>query len=130
MRPRFPGICVAIAAPLLAIAPAFAHHSFSAQYDSNKQVTLKGVVTKLDWMNPHIYIYIDVTDGNGRKVNWALEGFPPNSLTRIGWTRTSIKPGDTISVVAFLAKDGSNLANMREVTLPDGQKLMAGAAAQ
>ena len=110
-----------------AVTPLLAHHSFAAQYDAQKQVTLKGVVTKVEWTNPHIYVHIVVTT-EGKTVNWALEGFPPNSLTRIGWTRNLVKEGDTISVLGALAKDGTNLANMREVTLSDGRKLAAGGA--
>ena len=114
---------------LLVAIPVWAHHSFAAEYDAGKMVTLKGVVTKVEWTNPHIYLSIDVTDPAGKVAKWSLEGFPPNSLSRIGWTRNLIREGDTISVSAYLAKDGSNLANMREVTLSSGRKLAAGAAA-
>jgi hypothetical protein len=128
LRPHRVFPLAATAAFLLLAPPAPAHHSFAAQYDASKQATLKGVVTKVEWTNPHIYIYIDVTGADGKVAKWALEGFPPNSLTRIGWTRHLIQEGDTISVLVALAKDGTNLGNMREVTLAGGRKLAAGAA--
>lgn len=100
--------------------PAAGHHSFAAQYDRSKSITLKGTVTKLEWMNPHIYFYIDVKDGD-RVVNWSIEGGAPSMLYRNGWRTDSLKVGDQVTVDGWLAKDGSNLANMRTVTLPDGK---------
>jgi hypothetical protein len=100
--------------------PAAAHHSFAAQYDRSKSITLKGTVTKLEWMNPHIYFHIDVKEGE-RVVNWSIEGGAPSMLYRNGWRNDSLKVGDQVTVDGWLAKDGSNLANMRTVTLPDGK---------
>jgi hypothetical protein len=100
--------------------PAPAHHSFAAQYDRTKSITLKGTVTKLEWMNPHIYFHIDVKEGD-RVVNWSIEGGAPAMLYRNGWRNDSLKVGDQVTVDGWLAKDGTNLANMRTVTLPDGK---------
>jgi hypothetical protein len=111
---------------LAAVTPAVAHHSFSAEYDSKKAVTLKGIVTKVDWMNPHVYFYLDVTDESGNITNWALEMGPPNGLQRSGWTRNTMKVGDEVIVTGTLAKDGSKQANARSVTMADtGKKLGA-----
>jgi hypothetical protein len=111
---------------LAVVTPAVAHHSFSAEYDSKKAVTLKGIVTKVDWMNPHVYFYLDVTDESGSITNWALEMGPPNGLQRSGWTRNTMKVGDEVVVTGTLAKDGSKQANARSVTMADtGKKLGA-----
>lgn len=129
MTRKFLGVLVVTAAFLLAAAaPAFAHHSFAAEYDVNQPVSLKGVVTKVEWLNPHIYVYLDVKDANGKVVNWAVEGAPPNTLYRLGWRKDSLKPGDNVSIDAFRAKDGSSTANARIVVLPDGRKVFAGSA--
>jgi hypothetical protein len=110
----------------LMAAPLLAHHSFSAEYDSAKRVTLKGIVSKVDWMNPHVYFYIDVKDDGGAITNWALEMGPPNGLQRSGWTRNTIKVGDEVIVDGTLAKDGSKQANARSVTMAaTGKKLGA-----
>lgn len=105
--------------------PVAAHHSFAAQYDRTKPVTLKGTVTKLEWMNPHIYFYLDVTDASGQVVHWAIEGGAPNQLYRQGWRKDSLKPGDLVTVDGFLARDGSKLANMSTVTMPDGRRVLS-----
>jgi hypothetical protein len=111
----------------LAAIPAWSHHSFAAEYDGEKPVTLKGVVTKIDWENPHFHFYIDVKDEQGAIQHWKFEGFPPNMLVRQGWKReVTMKPGDTITVFGWRARDGSNLAHSREITLEDGRKLMSG----
>jgi len=112
----------------LGAAPALAHHSFAAEYDSTKPVTLKGSITKMEWQNPHARFYVDVTDETGKVTNWEFELGSPNGLMRRGWTRNSLKPGDTVSVEGYLAKDGSKLANARNVTLGDGRKIFAGSA--
>lgn len=112
----------------LGAVPVLAHHSFAAEYDSSKPVMLKGAVTKMEWQNPHARFYVDVADEAGKVTNWELELGSPNGLMRRGWTRNSLKPGDTVTVEGYLAKDGSKLANARNVTLADGRKIFAGAA--
>jgi len=114
----------------LAAVPALAHHSFAAEYDAAKPVTMTGTVTKVEWMNPHARFYIDVKDESGKVTNWELELGSPNGLMRRGWTRNSMKPGDTVTVAGSLAKDGSNLANARTVKLTDGRSLFAGSATE
>jgi hypothetical protein len=100
-----------------AAAVTQAHHSFAAQYDSNKPVTMSGVVTKVEWTNPHVYIYIDVTDDKSKKVtNWGFEMGPPHMLQRAGWKRNALKYGEEVVVDGWLARDGSNTANARRVT--------------
>ena len=116
-------------AVLLASIPMAAHHSFAAEYDGSAIVTLKGVVTKVDWTNPHAYIYIDVKDETGKVVNWGLEGYPPNTLTRTGFTRHIVKEGDTITITAYKARDNATRAAAREVTTSDGKKYNFGPAA-
>lgn len=104
-----------------AAVPVFGHHSFAAQYDRTKAIALKGTVTKVEWMNPHIYFYVDVKDDSNRVTNWAIEGGAPSMLYRNGWRIDSLKVGDKVTIDGWLAKDGSNLANMRTVTLADGK---------
>ena len=110
---------------LMLAVPVFAHHSFAAQYDRDRPVTLVGPVTKIDWINPHARFFVDVKDANGKVVNWEVELAAPAMLMRRGWTRNSIKLGESVTVSAFLAKDGSNLANASTVTLVDGRKVFA-----
>jgi Family of unknown function (DUF6152) len=119
-------VILAGALSVLAAAPAFAHHSFAAEYDRAKPVTLTGSVTKVDWMNPHMYFYIDVKDSNGTVTNWALENGNLSGLMRRGWRKDSLKIGDVVTVEGFLAKDGSHLANARSVKLSDGRKMFSG----
>jgi hypothetical protein len=111
---------------LLAI-PLAAHHSFGLEYDSNKPITLTGVVTKIEWTNPHSYLVIDVKDDKGNVSSWRFEGYGPGVLYRTGWKRDiTMKPGDTVTVKGWRARDGTNWAHSREVTLASGQKLFFG----
>lgn len=112
----------------LASAPVFAHHSFAAEYDANKKITISGTVTKIEWMNPHARFYLDAKDETGTVVHWELEMGSPNGLLRRGWTRNSLKIGDAVTVNGYLAKDGAHLANARVVTLTDGRKVFAGSS--
>ena len=111
---------------LLAAAPIFGHHSVSAEFDVNRQITYAGVVTRVEWSNPHIYFYVDVKDANEKVTNWAFEGAGPNTLARLGWMRDSLKVGDRVTVVAFPARDGAAVASAREVRLANGRKVLAG----
>jgi hypothetical protein len=104
---------------------AIAHHSFAAEFDANQPLELKGTVTRIEWMNPHAYFYIDVKDGSGKVTSWGLEMGSPNGLMRQGWTRNSMKIGDEVVVEGSRAKDGSNIANARSVVLGNGEKLFA-----
>jgi hypothetical protein len=115
------------AALLLALTAsyAWAHHAFSAEFDDKKQVKLKGNVTKLDWINPHAWIYMDVKNASGKVDSWMIELGPPNALIKRGWTKNSVPPGTEIIVEGYQAKDGALRANGRDVTLPDGKKLFA-----
>ena len=108
--------------------PVLAHHSFSSEYDANRPVTLKGVVTKVEWLNPHAWFYIDVKDQSGNVQHWQCESGPPNILVRNGWRKDSLKPGDEITVTGSQAKDGTFTANAREVILPNGKKVFSGSA--
>src|SRR5882672_4218014 len=117
---------MALVALSLAI-PVLAHHSFGAEYDASKPITLSGVITKVEWTNPHSHFYIDVKDEKGNAVNWKLEGYNPAVLYRIGWKKElMLKPGDKITVTGWRARDGGNWGHSREVTLPDGKKLFFG----
>ena len=117
------------AAVVLASTLTAAHHSFDAEFDRNKPVTLKGSVTRVDWGNPHIWVFIDVKDDNGKVENWGVEGGAPNALFRNGWRKDSLKVGDTVTVEGFRGRDGSNRANANRVTLPDGRRVFAGSSA-
>jgi uncharacterized protein DUF6152 len=119
-------LCITAGAPRV-----FAHHSFAAQYDASKPITLTGKVTKVDWTNPHVYIWIDAPDPKtGKVVNWGLEMGGVNALIRLGWTRDSLKPNEEITAEGSLAKDGSHLANARSIVMTStGRKMFAGSSA-
>jgi Family of unknown function (DUF6152) len=120
---------VIVAGLAMDAAPAWAHHSFAAEYDSSKPLKLTGAVTKVDWANPHVYFYIDVKDENGKVTNWAFEMGAPAVLTRSGWKRSSVKIGDLITVDGTRAKDGGPHGNARTVTMTNtGQRLGAGSS--
>lgn len=123
MRLRAFGI-LGVTSVILAAAPLMAHHSFAAEYDAKKPIELKGTITKVDWMNPHVYFYIDVKDDSGKIANWAFEMGPPRLLERGGWKKSTMKEGDEVIVSGTLAKDGGKHGNARSVTLANtGQKL-------
>jgi hypothetical protein len=114
-----------------ATIPLMAHHSFAAEYDSNKKVTLKGVVTKVEWMNPHAYFYMDVKEeGSDKVINWALEMGPPRLLEKQGWTKNTMKEGDEVTVAASLAKDGNKQGNATTVTMTNTGKRLGAASSQ
>ena len=141
-------VCVAVAGLMLVAVPMRAHHSFAAEFDAQKGVKLTGTVTKIEWMNPHTYFYIDVKEmcegtpaAQGQQTdwkcapvsasnvpNWGLEMGSPNGLMRQGWTRNSMKIGDSVTVEGSRAKDGSNIGNARSVMLTGGQRLFAGSS--
>jgi hypothetical protein len=120
-------VLAAVAAALLE-SSVIAHHSFDAEFDRTKPVTLKGTVTKVEWGNPHIWVFIDVKDESGTVSNWGVEGGAPNALFREGWRKDSVKFGDTVTVQGSRAKDGSLRANASKVTLPDGRTVFAGSS--
>ena len=111
---------------LAAPAAVFAHHGFSVEFDKDNPLTLTGTVTKMEFMNPHIYFYVDVKDKDGKVVNWAFEGGPPNVIYRQGWRKDTLKPGDVVTVKGFRAKDGTHLGACSTVKLPDGREMSAG----
>jgi hypothetical protein len=106
-------------------ARTFAHHSVGAEFDLSRRITLEGRVTKIEWMNPHVYLYMDVSD-DGKTTNWACETAGPNTLERQGWSRNSLKIGDRVTVVGYRARDGAYVASAREIVLADGRKVFVG----
>ena len=119
-------LCITAAALLLTTMRISAHHAFAAEYDENKRVTVSGTVTLFKWTNPHVWLYVDEKDENGKVTSWSFEMGSPGGLIHRGWRSTELKTGDQVSVEGYGAKDGSNIANARTVTLPDGRKLFGG----
>jgi len=111
---------------LLTAIRASAHHGFATMYDENKFITVSGIVTRFEWTNPHAWLYVDGKDVNGKVGTWRFEMGSPGGLISRGWKRTALKQGDQVTVDGYGAKDGSNVANARIVTLPDGRKLFGG----
>ena len=120
------GALLTAAAILASVASIAAHHSFAAQFDRDKPITLKGTVTRLEWANPHVYFYMDVARAGGGTDNWAIEGQAPSVLYRAGFRKDSTKFGDVVTVDGYLARDGSKLVNMQRATLADGRSLFVG----
>ena len=111
-----------------AAVPVIAHHSFAAEFDAKRPVKLRGTVTKMEWINPHSWIHIDVKTADGKTEKWMVEGGAPNALLRRGWNKNSLLPGTEILVEGFQAKDGATRANGRDITFPDGKKLFVGSS--
>ena len=121
-------LAIAAAGLLLNVAQLPAHHSFAAEFDAKRPVKFRGVVTKMEWINPHAWIHVDVKGPDGKVVTWMVEAGTPNTLFRRGFTKNSLAPGTEILVEGYQAKDGSNKANGRDVTFPDGRKLFLGSS--
>ena len=123
-------LCIGVvgAAVWLAATPVLAHHAFAAEFDANKQVSLRGTVTKMEWINPHSWIHIDVKKQDGKVESWMIEAGAPNALLRRGFTKTSLPVGTVITVEGYQAKDGANRANGRDITYQDGRKLFVGSS--
>jgi Family of unknown function (DUF6152) len=117
-----------LAALLLSAVPVSAHHAFAAEFDGNKKLTLKGTTSKMEWINPHAWLHIDVKETDGSVTHWEVELGPPNSLLKRGWTKQSVPAGIEVIVVGYQARDGAKRLNGRDVTLPDGKQLFAGSS--
>ena len=129
MRSRLFGVVAgAVFAVAAAAVPVIAHHSFAAEFDAKKPVKLRGTVTKMEWINPHSWVHIEVKTPDGKVEQWMIEGGAPNALLRRGWNKNSLLPGTEILVEGFQAKDGAMRANGRDITFPDGKKLFVGSS--
>jgi Family of unknown function (DUF6152) len=123
-------ILIASVSLLASAAPAWAHHAFAAEFDSSKPIKLHGVVSKMEWINPHAWIHLDVKNDDGTVTSWMVEGGSPNTLLRNGFTKASLPVGTEIVVDGYQAKDATNKMNGRDITFPDGRKLFVGSAGQ
>jgi hypothetical protein len=128
MRSRLISVVAGAALVAAAAVPVIAHHSFAAEFDAKRPVKLRGTVTKMEWINPHSWIHIDVKAADGKVEKWMVEGGAPNALLRRGWNKNSLLPGTEILVEGFQAKDGALRANGRDITFPDGKKLFVGSS--
>ena len=128
MRIHLTAVALTAVLALTLAGAAAAHHSFAAEYDGNRPITLKGSVVKMEWINPHSWIHIDVKTPDGKVEQWMVEGGAPNALLRRGWNKNSLLPGTEIFVEGFQAKDGALRANGRDITFPDGKKLFVGSS--
>jgi Family of unknown function (DUF6152) len=129
MKPKFAALAVVVGFAL-GTASAMAHHSFAAEFDAGQPINLKGTVTKIEWMNPHTYFYIDVAEPSGQTINWGLEMGSPNGLMRAGWTRNTLKVGDVVTVEGSRAKDKAYIGNARVVILAATGKRLFAASSQ
>ena len=128
MQTSLRSLAIAVGGLVLAAAPAWAHHAFSAEFDENKKVMLRGRVTQMEWINPHVWIHLDVKGADGSVASWMIEGGPPNALLKRGWNKHALPEGTEIVVEGYQSKDGSLRANGREITLTDGSKLFVGSS--
>jgi hypothetical protein len=117
---------VLVVGTALAAMPGWAHHSFAAEYDASKAVRITGVISKVEWTNPHSYLYVDMKDDHGNRITWTCEGGAPNALSRRGFRKNDIKIGDTVTIDGYGAKDGSHLMDARRITLSDGRSFYSG----
>lgn len=129
MRMKSLPLVAALAGLVLAAVPVKAHHAFEAEFDEKKPVKLQGRVTQVEWINPHVWIHLDVKGADGKVVNWMVEGGPPNALLRRGFTKHSLPEGAEILVDGYQSKDGAMRANGRDITFADGKKLFVGSSA-
>jgi hypothetical protein len=128
MRSTLPITIIGLAFGLMAAGPVDAHHAFAAEFDSTKPVKLRGTITKMEWINPHAWMHLEVKTKDGKVETWMIEAGPPGALVRRGWRKDSVVPGTEVLVEGYQALDGSNKANGRDVTFPDGTRLFAGSS--